>query len=368
MKQLSKKQTSHFGIQTKESHLFRAIQENNMDLSLTLLSSGVNAFQSVSNKLLIEYAAINKNQVLVFALYKASHYYTERHLAIVMKVAILNRDNSMVLFLIKRLRCSVNVAIYGLIPIQIALLTKNKALVLSLIEYGANCSVLYPDGMTLLHVCVKYRFLSLVNPLIEGGIYLDQKNKEGLTALDIASTNNDHQMANLIREVDIKSQLEDQHGYYDKPQLVNMIRLHIEEAEESLADLIRKKTGFGSRETLKKLFLNVLKIEKKVKNRFGHFRVKQLVSIYQKCQIFVASILIEASSVGDVNLVTYLIEEGVSIDTKGPNGWYPIHAAAFSNQRTMFSFLIGKGADPEMSDEDGWTANQLVRLISYQDK
>ena len=39
----------------------------------------------------------------------------------------------------------------------------------------------------------------------------------------------------------------------------------------------------------------------------------------------------------------------------------PLMWAAYNGRRTVVEYLVGRGADPNLTDDDGWTAADLAR-------
>ena len=64
-----------------------------------------------------------------------------------------------------------------------------------------------------------------------------------------------------------------------------------------------------------------------------------------------------AASMGDVTKLKSLLEaDPTLVDVYGPNGKSPLHDAAAAGQNAAVKYLLEKGADPLVADEDGNTA------------
>ncbi|KAH8920186.1 ankyrin [Atractiella rhizophila] len=77
-----------------------------------------------------------------------------------------------------------------------------------------------------------------------------------------------------------------------------------------------------------------------------------------------------AVSDGDLERVKYLIEtEGVSPNAKDENSYTPLHAAVSWNQKEILKYLIEKGGDINIKDDDGETPiytveeEDMLRLV-----
>jgi ankyrin repeat protein len=82
------------------------------------------------------------------------------------------------------------------------------------------------------------------------------------------------------------------------------------------------------------------------------------------------STLTNAAASGHVLIVKYLIEEyGMSINEQTkPKGWTPLIAASLSyNSRTeMVKYLLSKGADKSIRDNEGMTAIDYASQTSQK--
>ena len=57
---------------------------------------------------------------------------------------------------------------------------------------------------------------------------------------------------------------------------------------------------------------------------------------------------------GHLDVLCYLIEQGVDENTKNNKGWYPIMQAACQGHLHIVSFLVELGADKDSITENGW--------------
>jgi ankyrin repeat protein/beta-lactamase regulating signal transducer with metallopeptidase domain len=76
-----------------------------------------------------------------------------------------------------------------------------------------------------------------------------------------------------------------------------------------------------------------------------------------------ATALHEAAAIGDVSLVKSLISQGMDVDAKDDNGQTPLHEAAKRGHKDVAELLISKGADIEAKILDGETT-PLLQAIS----
>jgi ankyrin repeat protein len=70
-------------------------------------------------------------------------------------------------------------------------------------------------------------------------------------------------------------------------------------------------------------------------------------------------------TVRDENLVSYLLEEGAKVDTKGFRGRTALHLAAVYDEEEVVQMLLDKGADINVLDDDGCTAEHLAIMNSF---
>jgi len=53
----------------------------------------------------------------------------------------------------------------------------------------------------------------------------------------------------------------------------------------------------------------------------------------------------KAASKGDLNAVKALLDKGMDVNQRGPNGRRPLHNAAISGHKEVVEYLLSKGAD-----------------------
>ncbi|KAG5362176.1 Ankyrin repeat-containing protein [Yarrowia sp. C11] len=76
-----------------------------------------------------------------------------------------------------------------------------------------------------------------------------------------------------------------------------------------------------------------------------------------------------AASDGQLEAVKNLIEnEGISPNAKDENGYTPVHAAASYGHLDLLRYLIDKGGDINVTDEDGDTALHTVEELEVAKK
>jgi ankyrin repeat protein len=71
-----------------------------------------------------------------------------------------------------------------------------------------------------------------------------------------------------------------------------------------------------------------------------------------------------AASLGSLNALSYLIEEGADPNAPGPKGARPLHYAAKTNSRDLVDALLDYGANPRLKDaERHATASDWARFF-----
>ena len=66
--------------------------------------------------------------------------------------------------------------------------------------------------------------------------------------------------------------------------------------------------------------------------------------------------LYEAANRGHTEIVQLLLQAGADPDKSNNLGWTPLHAAVANNHRDVAKLLLENGADPHVADDyDGWT-------------
>lgn len=66
--------------------------------------------------------------------------------------------------------------------------------------------------------------------------------------------------------------------------------------------------------------------------------------------------LLAAAARGDLFAVEGLIYGGFDVNQRGRDGWTPLMEAAWNRRPQVVDLLLKKGADPTISNEDGFTA------------
>lgn len=87
---------------------------------------------------------------------------------------------------------------FGITPLQVAMMRNNKAQARSLISSGASVSVTLSNGDSLLHYALRLEQYDLVPALLKAGAPLNQSNKDGWTALDLAEYKKAKQTTQLL--------------------------------------------------------------------------------------------------------------------------------------------------------------------------
>jgi hypothetical protein len=73
----------------------------------------------------------------------------------------------------------------------------------------------------------------------------------------------------------------------------------------------------------------------------------------------------KAAYEGHYQTSSQLINQGFSVNEKGPNGWTPLHMAAIGGHRLLSELLLDKGADIVAVDEEERTAANLAKICGH---
>jgi ankyrin repeat protein len=74
---------------------------------------------------------------------------------------------------------------------------------------------------------------------------------------------------------------------------------------------------------------------------------------------------IPAETQREEKLVSYLLEKGAKVDTKGFKGRTALHLAAVYDEEEVVQMLLDKGADINVLDDDGCTPEDLATMNSF---
>ncbi len=69
-----------------------------------------------------------------------------------------------------------------------------------------------------------------------------------------------------------------------------------------------------------------------------------------------------------MEIVKFLIEKGVDINTEKYERWTALHAASYKGNLEIIKFLLEKGANPNIRDTDGKNPRDVAVLRSRHNK
>lgn len=190
----------------------------------------------------------------------------------------------------------------GYTPLQCAAISGNKTKFLFLVDQGARLDVQTAKGETLLHITppLNQDCLDIVETLLECRFSANATTRNGLTPLH-------HLVINA----------------FDSP----------DPSVEQTADFLSLLLSYGA-------------------------NINTPTASYEAVT---ALHLAVTANIPHESLVSLLIENGASVDTRTSDGRTPLHLAAERGHRDIFQMLLDAGADPSIKDTEETPTNDKVR-------
>ncbi|KAF5296332.1 hypothetical protein FQA39_LY12549 [Lamprigera yunnana] len=218
-----------------------------------------------------------------------------------------------------------------------ALIENKRSIAMLLIENGANVQVKDTWGEYALHLAVKKGFDEIISVILDSGFDINRKNNDGHTALWLAVQSGDMEVVELL----ISKGACTNNDYYAHLAIENR---YFELAMKFLPDMSQVC----------------------VKNTDGNTLLH--LSLMSECCFFSKLLLNEAISrnylddefnymhyaakLGNNDVLNSLLEYGFDINEKDDYGENPLTAALSHNNFATARFLLSKGADPNMDEND----------------
>jgi len=136
-----------------------------------------------------------------------------------------------------------------------------------------------------------------------------------------------------------------------------IVSCHIPAAQKEELNQLALKKDMSLSQLIQSILLNSLKEEKKEDIDMVKHMVKEYHVEVNARDKFGESSLTIASRRRNINLIDFLIEEGVDIDTKNNRGNTALIDISGVGDTETMKYLVDKhGADINMADDEGWTA------------
>ena len=211
-------------------------------------------------------------------------------------------------------------------PLWLACEARSLPMVQSLVEHGADVKFYNAEHKTVLWPAVNYDSMPIVQYLIEHGADPKALQDDGQTLLWAAET---RPMAEFLIDAGVDPKQKDINGD---------TALH-QACRHSLLEVVRLLLDKG------------LDVEAP-----GHWNMRPLQSA--------ASTL-----TGDPKpVVNLLLQRGANIDSHGYRGQTALHECALYNRYEMAEYLLNRGAQPDLNDDDGRTPVDTATLAGKSER
>jgi ankyrin repeat protein len=187
----------------------------------------------------------------------------------------------------------------------------------NVLKRGANVNEQSNKGKTALMFAASEGHINAARTLIENGAKVDIADHYGTTALIVASTSGNDEIVDLLLEQNANINVRDESG---SSPLVNAVY-------------------FGHTKTVKVLFA--------FQNLDGHQKLDKQDG---------EELLLLASGLGHNDIISVMIDSGISVNARGLKQRTALMAAAAFDRPEIVKILLAKGANPDAKDEDGNTA------------
>ncbi|XP_019770310.2 uncharacterized protein LOC109544510 isoform X1 [Dendroctonus ponderosae] len=228
-----------------------------------------------------------------------------------------------------------------------AVLAGYKDLVKLLLKHNARVDFNVGENATVLHAAAKRGHKEIVNDLLAKGANADARDNHGLTPLYIAASEG--------------------HEYVAEVLIANRANVNFVNMEGAP---LHRAAAFGHVNVVSVLLRNGAKVDNKDKKKRtalelavarNHFEVVRLLMGHKPVDMNSKgnddfTLLHIASQEGNLEVASYLVDKGCSIDARNNAGSKPIHIAAREGHEATVKYFLSKG----LSVNELGAANQTV--------
>lgn len=232
-----------------------------------------------------------------------------------------------------------------------------------------------------IHIAVQYHHKNVIELLLSKGVPIDQKSKDGYTALHFSAMKGDLEIAAFLldKNADINSissmgekpiHIAAAHGHKNMVEFFSSRGVDIDDCNEKGWSALHYAAKNGQVEVIKFLLEKGANIYHKNYKRINPFNIAAYHGQMVVVRIFLEfglnvnyrqadgnTALHEAAEKGHLDIVQYLIENGADIHIINSKGEKPIHIAAQYGNKDILECLILKDTNiDEVNNINGWTA------------
>jgi ankyrin repeat protein len=217
----------------------------------------------------------------------------------------------------------------GYTPLMYAVLRSNTEAVDILLAAGANPNDIMPTGASVLMSACANDNIAIVSSLIHAGADVNAVSDDAASALDEALAASNPEIATVIAEAGGKTWLNLMGEKYELVRAVDDEELDLELVDKLMIDA-------GEEEKEVAIFVSILDNRVVLVKRFLAAGVSTEIRNSGNTMLLVASAL------GLVDIVTELLDAGADITAKDAHGRTPVQRAAMRKHRDVVKLLLNK--------------------------
>ncbi|MGD9086340.1 MAG: ankyrin repeat domain-containing protein, partial [Desulfobacterales bacterium] len=77
--------------------------------------------------------------------------------------------------------------------------------------------------------------------------------------------------------------------------------------------------------------------------------------------------LISAAELGEIDTVINLLDQGVPVEAKNPDGWTVLMKATYEGHKEIVRELIERGANVNVQENAGWTSLMMAAQFGFRE-